>query len=370
MKKEKIGRNDKCPCGSGKKFKSCHGVINPNLRYFDFFCNEGKTNAVLDTMRPISTKVNGQRFIAAGKRIYQSSKWITFHDFLFDHIKICFGDEWWKKEIKKSDDTQHPIITWYRATAQYLERCQEESSDVVYNAIATGPAASILSISYELYILEKYIKLQSTLLNRLKDLRQFQGARYELYVTSIFIKSGFEITFEDESDRSQSHCEFCAKNLKTNRKYSVEAKSRHRSGFLGLPGEQKDVDSIKLRIGTLLNNALHKKADAERVIFIDVNMPPEEEQAFKLSWFIAADSIIKDVEKNTDAKSIVFLTNIPNHYVGDKIQEPAKNYLMTAINIPEFLQPDTNIAINNHREIFEIWSVINKYNKVPYEFYE
>lgn len=22
---EKIGRNDPCPCGSGKKFKNCHG---------------------------------------------------------------------------------------------------------------------------------------------------------------------------------------------------------------------------------------------------------------------------------------------------------------------------------------------------------
>ena len=24
-KKEKIGRNDPCPCGSGKKYKQCHG---------------------------------------------------------------------------------------------------------------------------------------------------------------------------------------------------------------------------------------------------------------------------------------------------------------------------------------------------------
>jgi uncharacterized protein YecA (UPF0149 family) len=23
--KEKIGRNDPCPCGSGKKYKNCHG---------------------------------------------------------------------------------------------------------------------------------------------------------------------------------------------------------------------------------------------------------------------------------------------------------------------------------------------------------
>lgn len=25
VKKEKVGRNDLCPCGSGKKFKHCHG---------------------------------------------------------------------------------------------------------------------------------------------------------------------------------------------------------------------------------------------------------------------------------------------------------------------------------------------------------
>jgi len=24
---QKIGRNDPCPCGSGKKFKNCHGAL-------------------------------------------------------------------------------------------------------------------------------------------------------------------------------------------------------------------------------------------------------------------------------------------------------------------------------------------------------
>jgi preprotein translocase subunit SecA len=24
---EKIGRNDPCPCGSGKKYKQCHGKL-------------------------------------------------------------------------------------------------------------------------------------------------------------------------------------------------------------------------------------------------------------------------------------------------------------------------------------------------------
>jgi len=26
IRREKIGRNDPCPCGSGKKYKKCHGA--------------------------------------------------------------------------------------------------------------------------------------------------------------------------------------------------------------------------------------------------------------------------------------------------------------------------------------------------------
>jgi len=29
VKSEKIGRNDPCPCGSGKKYKKCCGANNP-----------------------------------------------------------------------------------------------------------------------------------------------------------------------------------------------------------------------------------------------------------------------------------------------------------------------------------------------------
>ena len=28
MEAGKVGRNSRCPCGSGKKFKKCHGGIN------------------------------------------------------------------------------------------------------------------------------------------------------------------------------------------------------------------------------------------------------------------------------------------------------------------------------------------------------
>src|SRR5579863_6627400 len=30
MPREKIGRNDLCPCGSGRKYKKCHGGLDPS----------------------------------------------------------------------------------------------------------------------------------------------------------------------------------------------------------------------------------------------------------------------------------------------------------------------------------------------------
>jgi len=38
MKKEKIGRNAPCPCGSGKKYKHCHYEIDrENKKDIEFF---------------------------------------------------------------------------------------------------------------------------------------------------------------------------------------------------------------------------------------------------------------------------------------------------------------------------------------------
>ncbi|MFZ9701131.1 MAG: SEC-C metal-binding domain-containing protein, partial [Flavobacteriales bacterium] len=36
---EKIGRNDPCPCGSGKKFKSCHGLQSGGVGFKESFLN-------------------------------------------------------------------------------------------------------------------------------------------------------------------------------------------------------------------------------------------------------------------------------------------------------------------------------------------
>ena len=133
----------------------------------------------------------------------------------------------------------------------------------------------------------------------MKDIKQFQGARYEIFVAASFIKAGFNIEFEDETNRSVSHCEFVATHEESKTKYSVEAKSRHRAGYLGQEGSRRKPDEIRLRIGTLLREALSKEASHTRIVFIDINMPPEEGLPFEKKWFKGLMKEIKKVENDT-----------------------------------------------------------------------
>jgi hypothetical protein len=238
----------------------------------------------------------------------------------------------------------------------------------------SGVVGAYLSLAYDLYVLRHHSLLQQNLIDRLKNKQQFQGARYEIYVTSSFIKAGFNIVFEDELDKSKSHCEFIATHTNSGKKYSVEAKSRHRPGFLGYPGDQiQSHDKIKLRIGNLINEALRKEADYTRIIFIDINMPPKKGIVFEKPWFRTLLSKLNEIEcKGINGKSCppayTFFTNHPYHYVGEDEVEPAKDFLMTAVNVQTMKVNDLYTAMQHEPPIFALWESINKHYKVPHDF--
>lgn len=100
-KKQKVGRNDSCPCGSGKKFKKCHGLGAPTSSAVHAEPLPDIVKKVLEQQKAaelqrekqqgfgkpiISTFCNGQRFVAVKDKIFHSPKWKTFHDFLHDYI--------------------------------------------------------------------------------------------------------------------------------------------------------------------------------------------------------------------------------------------------------------------------------------------
>jgi hypothetical protein len=317
---KEIGRNDPCPCGSGLKYKKCHGrsVTGMSMKNEtvneEFFVHlpphvqqeileremkEKRRKAQYGQVRPtIALDFQGFKMVAVGNCLHYSKKWKTFHDFLFDYIKNCLGSEWGNAELKKGYSEMHPVIQWYKALCDFQKQNIRQEGEI-YSADCTGPVGAYLSLAYDLYVLRHCSLLQERLIARLRDRKQFQGARYEVFVTASFIKAGFQIEFEDESDKRTSHCEFVATHKPSEKRFSVEAKSRHRPGYLGQDGMPRNSDDIKLRIGNLLRSALKKKAAHTRIVFIDINMPPEKDGtiAFQARWFKGLASEIEKVEK-------------------------------------------------------------------------
>ncbi len=306
----KIGRNDPCPCGSGKKYKKCcldkqsHSSrdIPPEVKnQFE------KIQALQDQIRKqqglgrpiISCVHNGYRIVAtsAQSRVYweKEEKWRTFHDFLFAYIKIVFGKEWGAAELKKDEKDQHPIVQWHVKSCRYMQ-AQKEPGKEIQSTPMIGAVSALMSLSYNLFLLEHNLSLQKRMIHRLKNSQDFQGALYETYVYAIFIRAGFRIEIEDETDSDSSHCEFIAVAPQTGEKYSVEAKARQ--PFKNHVG-----------IGKQLGLALGKKAQYKRAIFIDVNIPKLLERMDEVDKELRDKEALKDGDWKDSPPAYVFITN-------------------------------------------------------------
>jgi hypothetical protein len=248
----------------------------------------------------ISTEFAGQRVVAVKNRLLHSKRWTTFHDFLIDYVGAAFGSSWGNKELKKPSNSRHPLVTWYVKACEY-QKTLPKKANKVHAAPGTGALAAFLHLAYDLYALDHNAELQEKLLMRLRNHDRFSGARYEVFVASTFVRAGFDIAFENEDDRSTTHCEFVATYRATGQRFSVEAKRR---------------EGRRPRIGSLFNDAISKHADHERVIFIDMNMRDEAKDSSIPRFLSDARQRIREFEGQllrgvVRPASYVFLTNAP-----------------------------------------------------------
>lgn len=254
--------------------------------------------------RPIiSGTLGGHRVVAVKNRILFSAKWKTFHDFLFDYIKRKLDPDWGTNEMAKSIDQRHPVLVWYDNLCRQQQK-HANTDGAISSMPANGAAISYLRLAYDLYSMDHNADLQTKLIGRLKNVDQFLPARYELFVAATMIRAGFEITLEDEDDRTSSHCEFAACHRMSGRRFSVEAKCR--------TGE-------RFRPGRQLQKALAKRADHERLVFIElgigdlrggVDVPRELKGALQL---IRRQEGANNHDGQPLPPAYVFITNSPAH---------------------------------------------------------
>jgi hypothetical protein len=320
---------------------------------------------------PISVELKGQRIVAVGSRIAWSPKWRTFHDFLCGYLPAVFGKEWGDPELRKPFNERHPVAQWYHGVCLHQQQVVKESGKV-HEAIATGPDMAFMSLAYDLYTLEHHTLLQGRLIQRLKHRDQFQGARYETYVCAAFIRAGFDVVLEDETDSETSHCEFLATHKRNGARYSVEAKSRHRPGYLGRAGAPQPPSVIQADVSRLLKAALLKHAEHERVIFIDVNVPPISQARLESDFL---EQIKEEVERlhrsqgqqHTIPPALVFFTNHPYHYVGIHAPDPGWTVVFTGLGMPEF-KAGPEDYLRRHPAMQEFVHSVLNHTAIPADF--
>lgn len=374
----KIGRNAPCPCGSGLKYKKCcldkedkHKNPSRQIDFRQLIQKKERERARWEQKygktRPIiHTDFDGHKWVAVGNQLHYSKQWKTFPDFLSDYIKTVLGSDWGNSEIGKPYEERHQILKCYDGMCRF-QQTQKRNKNGLFAAVPNGPFAAYLFLAYDLYILRHHTALQNEIIERLKKQDQFQGARYELFTTATCIRAGFDIEFEDETDRRKKHVEFIASHKFSGQKVSVEAKSKHRKGVLGYKGKKISDESMKLRVGSLLNKALEKNHIYPLVVFIDVNLPPlVAKEIFKMPLPNEISRMMDRVKIRKHGKdrfNLLIFTNHPQHYAHEDEPAPGNN-ILTSFSLKPYILP------KHPDSIFAIYDAAMKYGNIPNEFPE
>src|SRR5438105_4603948 len=98
----KIGRNERCPCGSGQKYKRCHGAVRPmnpqsrrmspeEMREMQQFLEQTRAADIERERqhgrgRPfVSFDFGKHKLVAVGNEVHWSERWKTVPDFLMSY---------------------------------------------------------------------------------------------------------------------------------------------------------------------------------------------------------------------------------------------------------------------------------------------
>ena len=385
----KVGRNELCPCGSGKKYKKCCGNLSKINTHASHHFNSSGIEKILKQKeakeiqrtkqqglgRPVISAIfKGYRFVAVGSKFYynKKEKWETFHDFLVEYLKIIFGKKWGASEQNKTLVDRHPVLQWAYLISKYRQSVLDEKDGQIVSSPMTGAVFAYLTLAYNLYLIAHNIHLvhgeglHARLVARLKDKDTFYPAFYETMVAASFIKAGFQIELENEEDSASSHAEFTATSPKTKRKYSVEAKHRQ-------------ANKSHTGIGRQIYKALKKDLPYERVVFINLNKRINQTSNGKPEWLNNVIGEMRQLESSElDGKAApqayIFVTNHPFLYNLDSFNFPPAA-VAEGFKIPDFKLDsafynlrDALESREKHIDMFDLMEAMREYDKIPQTF--
>lgn len=281
----KIGRNQPCPCNSGKKFKHCHGgldappVLDPRIQQamMQAIQNQQAQELVRTAQqghgRPIlSAEMNGQRVVFVGKQVLSRpvANWRFFNDFLIDFLKDKMNLAWGKRESEKATDF-HPIIRWLRKLQAQHDATPVSGGAKLMNKM--GFSSALSHLGYALYLIQHHDEIPKKLLERLRDIRTFLPAYYEALAGAAFAVAGFSLKCLETKKSAESVAEFEVTSKQSGKRYLVEAKRKD-----GWPIKTDDLASeeFKKELERFVRGRLHaasKKKLQNAIYWIELSIP-------------------------------------------------------------------------------------------------
>ena len=370
-RKTKLGRNKPCHCGSGRKFKHCHGGVAPRrsielsgLALQQELAREYQRERQQGLGKPIiSTVFQGRRCVAVGSRLYYSLRWKTFYDFLWEFMHFVFGKEWFAAEAAKPVQEQHPVLHWHRLALLHVKSQQQRGGEVTLMP-KTGAIEAYFRLAYNLYVVSHNGNLPDLLVHRLKLPKSFRGAEHELYVAATFNLAGFTVEFEDETDEGRTHCEYTVTHRGTGRKFSVEAKAR-------------DVESTLLR--GLLTKALTKQADYTRLVWFAINAPASDAETARNVLIETLNELRSREGKvligdELAPPAYVVVSNTPFSFALESTQFTASAFA-EGFQIPDFKFDrqftsvrEARLCRERHQEIHDLFYSMQTHKQIPATF--
>jgi hypothetical protein len=275
------------------------------------------------TSRPqIQADFQGKKMRAVGSTLHIRPAEETFHDFQINLLLWTLGKQWFDGEMAKPLEERHIILRWRDERNALLNANRKPGDDPKQpvRANPTGDVKALQVLADDIYQLEHALKTPRRIVERLRDPRQFQGARYEVAAASILARCGFAVNFIDES--SKRNPEFIAE--KSAERIAVEAKSRHREGVLHQRGDyDAEKNPAPAKIKDLYEQALGQDpGTVPFLVFVDVNLPLSPEvPPMEKSWVKEAKQAFdyrRQEGNSTDPDSGLVLTNFGWHYYRDR----------------------------------------------------
>jgi hypothetical protein len=279
-----------------------HGHIKPPnvIRCFD-----NKTASVLD----------GGIYFQTRETTYY------FSNVIHDHALIFLGNEFLESEEAKPFELRHPAMQWLQIVCDD-EEIHKNSKIENKQEERRGVGVAWFRFAYDLFTVRDNAKLEAYLKKKLLNREMFQGARHELRVATICMAAGFTIEFEDETDVNNGHLEFIAKDIFSNTRITVEAKSKHRKGVLGFQQGRDVVAGSEVHAKNMVLEAYKKPAKFPFNVFIDVNLPPYSNEDQFNSWLMEIyDTMMGLAEKryaDPCPANAIFFCNDPSYYIMDR----------------------------------------------------